>query len=107
MDAAHAFEIVKGLLCDYSAALCNDKSLDQKVDQIVKFACAAQLAETFSTQEPRLVNMVRLRWVRKAIETAEMLKYFNPEKYDVMFKTCQQALLASTPTNKDEQLAPP
>ena len=102
MDAGHAFAIVNKILVD--EFLTHDKSLAQEVDQIMKYACAAQLAAKFSTQEPRLATMVSEEWVRKALKTAEILKYVNPEKYDEMFKTCMQTLLDSTPVDDDRQL---
>ena len=42
MDAGHAFAIVNKILVD--EFLTHDKSLAQEVDQIMKYACAAQLA---------------------------------------------------------------
>ncbi len=102
MDAAHAFAIANKILNDDT--LKHDKPLAQEVDQTIKYACVAQLAAKFSTQEPRLVTMVSEEWVRKALKTAEILKYVNPEKYDEMFKTCMQTLLDSTPVDDDRQL---
>ena len=48
--------------------------------------------------------MVSEEWVRKALKTAEILNFVNPEKYDEMFKTCMQTLLDSTPVDDDRQL---
>ena len=101
MDAAHAFAIAQKIFKD---DLMHHNSLTQEVDQIMKYACAAQLAAKFSTQEPRLATMVSEEWVRKALKTAEVLKYVNPEKYDEMFKTCMQTLLDSTPVDGHRQL---
>lgn len=101
MDAAHAFEIAQRVFKD---DLIHHNSLAQEVDQIMKYACVAQLAETFGTREPRLATMVSEEWVRKALKTAEILKHVNPEKYDEMFKTCMQTLVDSTPVDDDRQL---
>lgn len=101
MDAAHAFEIAQRIFKD---DMVHHNSLAQEVDQIMKYACVAQLAEKFSTQEPRLATMVGEKWVRKALKTAEILKYVNPKKYNEMFKTCMQTLLDSTPVDDDRQL---
>lgn len=102
MDAAHAFAIANKILNDDT--LKHDKPLAQEVDQTIKYACVAQLAAKFKWQEPRLATMVSEEWVRKALKTAEIFKYVNPEKYDEMFKTCMQTLLDSTPVDDDRQL---